>query len=438
MDLTTILLIILILLVISTIVILSAKLNRANNNKDLSNEFNQVRQELSNMLMNTREEISRNIGMKIMENTNIQQTSLANLTSLNETKLEGTKKNIEEKLDQIRKTVEDKLTLLQNDNTEKLEKMRVTVDEKLHNTLEQRLGESFKVVNDRLESVYKGLGEMQTLAQGVGDLKKVFTNVKSRGYWGEIQLGNILEQFLTKDQYLQSVKTKPKSSDFVEFAIKLPGRNDNEQVLLPVDSKFPIEDYTRLIDAEEIGDVSMVTESRKKLENSVKLFAKDIHEKYIETPYTTDFGIMFLPTESLYSEILRNTSLVEEISQKYRVVMCGPTTFVALLNSLQMGFRTLAIEKRTSEVWQLLGVVKSEFSKFGDLLDKTNKKLQEISTTMELASKKTKTIASKLKKVESLPVADENAFYEIADYSVVDDIIDDTTSDDSDDILVTK
>lgn len=392
MDITVILLAIIIVLLI-VLIVLSLKKKKSS----LSNEF---RNELTNMFMQTREEISKNIGNKIVETTNIQQVGLANLTNMNETKLEN-----------IRKTVEDRLMLLQKDNSEKLEKMRVTVDEKLHNTLEQRLGESFKLVNDRLESVYKGLGEMQTLAQGVGDLKKVFTNVKSRGFWGEIQLGNILEQFLTADQYLKSVKTKPKSNDFVEFAIKLPGRNDNEMVLLPVDSKFPIEDYTRLVDAEELGDINLVNESRKKLENSVKLFAKDIQDKYIETPYTTDFGIMFLPTESLYCEVVKNTDLCETLSQKYRVVISGPTTFVALLNSLQMGFRTLAIEKRSSEVWQLLGMVKSEFSKFGDLLDKTNKKLQEISGTMELASRKTRTIEKKLKKVEALSIGSESEFY---------------------------
>jgi DNA recombination protein RmuC len=392
MEITTILLGIAIFLLIILII-----LNLRKSNDSLSRE---LRSELSNMFMQTREEISRNVGNKIVETSNIQQVGLANLTSMNETKLEN-----------IRKAVEDKLTMLQKDNSEKLEQMRVTVDEKLHSTLEKRLGESFKLVNDRLESVYKGLGEMQNLAQGVGDLKKVFTNVKSRGFWGEIQLGNILEQFLTADQYLCSVKTKPKSNDFVEFAIKLPGRNDNETVLLPVDSKFPIEDYTKLVEAEELGDVNLVNESRKRLENSVKLFAKDIYDKYIETPYTTDFGIMFLPTESLYCEIVKNTDLCETLSQKYRVVVAGPTTFVALLNSLQMGFRTLAIEKRSSEVWQLLGAVKSEFSKFGDLLDKTNKKLQEISGTMELASRKTRTIERKLKNVEALPIESETEFY---------------------------
>lgn len=412
MNLTIILLTVVIFLMLLLIITVFS-MKKKNNSKEFLNEFNQVRQELATMFMQTREEISKTVGNQITESSKLQQIQLSNLTNINETKLENTRKNMEDKLEAIRKTVEDKLISLQKDNTEKLEQMRVTVDEKLHSTLEKRLGESFKLVNDRLESVYKGLGEMQTLAQGVGDLKKVFTNVKSRGFWGEIQLGNILEQFLTKEQYECNVKTKPKSNDLVEFAIKLPGRNDNEFVWLPVDSKFPIEDYSRLVDAEEIADTNMILESRKKLENSIKSFAKDIHDKYIESPYTTDFAIMFLPTESLYCEVLRNTGLCELISQKYRVVVSGPTTFVALLNSLQMGFKTLAIEKRTSEVWQLLGMVKSEFGKFGDILDKTNKKLLEISNTMELASKKTRTIERKLKNVEELPVSDENSFYKI-------------------------
>lgn len=412
MNLTIILLFISIILLVFLLVT-TASLKRKNNSKEFLQEFNQVRQELSTMFMQTREEISRNLGNQITESTKLQQMQLSNITNINETKLENTRKNMEDKLEAIRKTVEDKLILLQKDNTEKLEQMRITVDEKLHSTLEKRLGESFKLVNDRLESVYKGLGEMQNLAQGVGDLKKVFTNVKSRGFWGEIQLGNILEQFLTKEQYECNVKTKPKSNDLVEFAIKLPGRNDNEFVWLPVDSKFPIEDYSRLVDAEEAADTSLILENRKKLENSIKSFAKDIHDKYIESPFTTDFGIMFLPTESLYCEVLKNTGLCEFISQKYRIVVSGPTTFVALLNSLQMGFKTLAIEKRTSEVWQLLGTVKSEFGKFGDILDKTNKKLLEISNTMELASRKTRTIERKLKNVEELPVSDENSFYDM-------------------------
>lgn len=418
MDFTTILLIITILLLVIVIfTTLSSK--KKNNSKEFIHEFNQVRQELNTMFMQTREEISRTVGNQITESTKLQQMQLSNITTLNETKLENMRKNMDEKLDSMRITVENKLLSLQKDNSEKLEQMRVTVDEKLHSTLEKRLGESFKIVNDRLESVYKGLGEMQTLAQGVGDLKKVFTNVKSRGFWGEIQLGNILEQFLTNEQYECNVKTKPKSNDLVEFAIKLPGRNDNEFVWLPVDSKFPIEDYSRLVDAEEVADTALILESRKKLENSIKSFAKDIHDKYVEVPFTTDFAIMFLPTESLYCEVLRNTGLCEFISQKYRIVVSGPTTFVALLNSLQMGFKTLAIEKRTSEVWQLLGMVKSEFGKFGDILDKTNKKLLEISNTMELATKKTRTIERKLKKVEALPIANENEFYDLDSSNVV-------------------
>ena len=404
MDLNIILCFAIIALLL-VIIVLIISLKKSSNNTD------SLRREISTMLMQTREELQNNLGSKITENSNTQQLQLANLTNINEQKLENTRKSTEEKLELIRRTVEDRLLYMQKDNADKLEKMRVTVDEKLQGTLEQRLGESFKVVNDRLESVYKGLGEMQSLAQGVGDLKKIFTNVKARGTWGEIELGNILEEYLTSDQYLRSAKTKPNATEFVEFAIKLPGKTDGQNVLLPVDSKFPVEDYKRLVDAEEIGDIDTINSARKNLENSIKLFAKDIHDKYIETPYTTDFGIMFLPTESLYCEVLKNTALIETLTQKYRVVVSGPTTFVALLNSLQMGFRTLAIEKRSSEVWKLLGGVKSEFEKFGDLLDKTNKKLQEISNTMERASAKTRTIQRKLKNVEALPVDNEDEFY---------------------------
>ena len=404
MNLTTILCGVILLLLI-VIIALLINLKNKNNNSD------SLRQEISTMLMHTREELLNNISTKISENGNTQQLQLANLTNINEQKLENTRKNMEEKLELIRRTVEDRLLYMQKDNADKLEKMRVTVDEKLQGTLEQRLGESFKVVNDRLESVYKGLGEMQSLAQGVGDLKKIFTNVKARGTWGEIELGNILQEYLTPDQYICSAKTKPNATEFVEFAIKLPGKTDGQNVLLPVDSKFPVEDYKRLVDAQEAGDVAQINDARKSLENSIKLFAKDIHDKYIETPFTTDFGIMFLPTESLYCAVVKNTVLVEVLAQKFRVIVSGPNTFVALLNSLQMGFRTLAIEKRSSEVWTLLGGVKSEFEKFGDLLDKTNKKLQEISNTMERASAKTRTIQRKLKNVEALPVTDEDEFY---------------------------
>ncbi len=395
MNTTLIVIIAVLLLVIVLLCMLLLKKNKKNDLEDFKKVI-----ELS--LKNTRDDITNTIGGKIVDNTTIQQNAITNLTQLNETKLEN-----------IRKSVEDRLTSIQKDNGEKLEKMRLTVDEKLQSTLEKRLSESFKIVSNNLESVQKGLGEMQSLAKGVGDLKNVFTNVKARGYWGEIQLANILEQFLTPEQYLTNVKTKAKSNDFVEFAIKLPGKNNIDTVLLPVDSKFPIEDYSRLVAAEESGDLELIEESRKKLETQIKKCAKDINEKYLDPPYTTDFGIMFLPTESLYCEVIRNTDLCETLSQKYRVVISGPSTFVALLNSLQMGFRTLAIEKRSSEVWELLGVVKTEFTKFGDLLEKTNKKLVEISNTMSDATRKTRTIERKLKNVEALPVSDESTFYDM-------------------------
>lgn len=418
MNLTVIILCAIIIVLLIFVVVLLIGL------KSKSEDIDDLRRDFDHMLNQTRDDILNNLGTKINENGNTQYQMLTNLTQINEQKLDNTRKSTEEKLEKIRETVEGRLLYMQKDNAEKLEKMRVTVDEKLQGTLEQRLGESFKIVNDRLESVYKGLGEMQNLAQGVGDLKKIFTNVKARGTWGEIELGNILEEYMTPDQYIKSAKTRPNATEFVEFAIKLPGKGDGENVLLPVDSKFPVEDYKRLVDSEELGDVDAINDARKSLENSIKLFAKDIHDKYIETPYTTDFGIMFLPTESLYCEVLKNTALIETLTQKYRVVVSGPTTFVALLNSLQMGFRTLAIEKRSSEVWKLLGGVKSEFEKFGDLLDKTNKKLQEISNTMEKASAKTRTIQRKLKNVEALPVADEDEFYGLDALPISDSVMD--------------
>ncbi len=287
---------------------------------------------------------------------------------------------------------------------DKLEKMRETVDEKLHSTLEKRLGESFKLVSDRLEIVHKGLGEMQTLAMGVGDLKKVLSNVKTRGTLGEIQLGRILDQILTKDQYDINVATKKGSRDNVEFAIKLPGRdNDNEVVYLPMDSKFPLDMYHNLVDAYETGDQKLIEEGYKKLEAAIKKSAKDIRDKYIDPPHTTDFGIMFLPIEGLYAEVVKRTNLVEILQREYRINVTGPTTLAALLNSLQMGFKTLAIEKRSSEVWKVLGAVKTEFGKFEDVLKSTQKKLNQASTDLDkLVGTRTKQINKKLMDVESL------------------------------------
>jgi len=310
----------------------------------------------------------------------------------------------EEKLEQMRETVEKRLKTLQDENTKKLEQMRETVDEKLHATLEKRLGESFKAVSERLEQVHKGLGEMQTLAAGVGDLKKVLSNVKTRGTWGEISLGFLIEQLFTPEQYAKNVATKKGGSERVEFAIRLPGRDKDEgEVWLPIDSKFPEADYTRLIEAQEKSDPELVEESAKSLEKFIKAEAKKINEKYIDPPNTTDFGIMFLPVESLYSEVLRRPGLFEQLQREFRITVTGPTTLAALLNSLQMGFRTLAIEKRSSEVWTLLGTVKTEFGKFGEALDKTQKKLQEASNTIETAARKSRTIERKLKNVQEMP-----------------------------------
>ncbi|MFZ3208933.1 MAG: DNA recombination protein RmuC [Geobacteraceae bacterium] len=310
-----------------------------------------------------------------------------------------------QKLDKINETVEKKLASIQEDNNLKLEQMRATVDEKLHDTLEKRLGESFKIVSDRLELVHKGLGEMQSLATGVGDLKKVLTNVKTRGVLGEIQLGSLLEQILTPEQYASNVVTKPGSNLRVEFAIRLPGRDEaNEHVVwLPIDAKFPQEDYLRLVEAQELGALPQVEEASRQLERAIKEMARNIRDKYLAPPHTTDFGIMFLPTEGLYAEVLRRTGLFEQLQREFKVVITGPTTLAALLNSLQMGFRTLSIEKRSSEVWTLLGAVKTEFSTFGAILDKTKKKLQEASNSIESAATRSRAIERKLRNVQNLP-----------------------------------
>ena len=318
------------------------------------------------------------------------------------------------RLEKLRETVEVRLKSLQEDNAAKLEQMRTTVDEKLHATLEKRLGESFQLVSERLEMVHKGLGEMQGLAAGVGDLKKVLTNVKSRGNFGEIQLGALLEQVLTPEQYAVNVATRPGSSERVEFAVRLPGREPGEggTVWLPLDAKFPQEDYLRLLEAQEQGSPEGVAEAGRQLERQVRLMAATIRDKYLEPPHTTDFAIMFLPTEGLYAEVLRRTGLGESLQRDYRVMVAGPTTLAALLNSLQLGFRTLAIEKRSSEVWQLLAAVKGEFGKFGDILEKTKKKLDEASSSIESAAVRTRAIERKLRTVQELPSADRGLLAE--------------------------
>lgn len=307
----------------------------------------------------------------------------------------------EGRMERMRETLNQSVTQLREENGKKLEEMRQTVDEKLHATLDKRLGESFSLVNQRLEQVYRGLGEMQSLASGVGDLKKVLTNVKTRGVWGEMQLGALLSQVLSPSQYDENVAVVPGSSQRVEFAVKLPGQGEGT-VYLPIDSKFPIEDYERLLAAYDIGDQAVIGAASSALQTALKTEAKRIADKYIAPPYTTDFAIMFLPIEGLYAEALRIRGLTEELQEKMRIVVAGPTTLNALLTSLQVGFRTLAIEQRTGEVWQLLSAVKTEFGKFSLLLENTEKKLHAAAESIESASRKTRTIERKLRQVEAL------------------------------------
>ena len=376
------------------------------NRQETAQSARQARQELGATLKLS----SDSLQQRLAENIRVQKDQL---DSFSKQLMAMTKLN-EEKLEAMRKTMETQLQALQEDNTKKLEQMRATVDEKLQSTLDKRLGESFKQVSERLEQVYRGLGEMRTLASGVGDLKRVLTNVKTRGTWGEIRLSHILEQILTPDQYDVNVATKKNSNERVEFAIKLPGQAaDKEKIVwLPIDSKFPQEDYQRLMDAEEAADIELAGKHIKNLEIRIKAEAKHIKEKYLEPPHTTDFGIMFLPVEGLYAEVLRRPGLCDTLQREHRIVVTGPTTLAALLNSLQMGFRTLAIEKHSSEVWQLLGVVKTEFGKFGDVLAKTKKKLLEAGHTIDKAEIRTRAIARKLRKVQEIPLTETVDFIE--------------------------
>ena len=305
---------------------------------------------------------------------------------------------------EVRQTLEAQLAQLQTSNAAKLDEMRATVDEKLQSTLQARLGESFKQVAERLEQVHKGLGEMQTLAQGVGDLKHLLTNVKTRGMFGEAQLASLLEQVLVPDQYAAQVVTKPGSKNVVDFAIKLPGKSDSGQPLwLPIDAKFPNEDYERLLDAQGRADVPAAEAAGKALESCIRLEAKSINEKYVEPPHTTDFAILFLPTEGLYAEVLRRPGLMESLQRDHRITLAGPTTLLAILSSLQMGFRTLALEKRSSEVWQVLGAVKNEFGKFGEVLAKVKSQTETVLKTLDSAQVRSRAMDRALRKVESWP-----------------------------------
>lgn len=315
----------------------------------------------------------------------------------------------ERKLEAVRVGVEGKLQSIQVENTNQLELMRQTVDEKLQGTLEKRLGESFKQVSERLEQVHKGFAEMQALATGVGDLKKVLTNVKTRGTWAEVQLGTMLEQMLNPDQFAANVATK-ESGERVEFAIRLPGQGgSDEPVWLPIDAKFPIEDYQRLLEAQEQGDVEAVEAASKQIDQRVKACAKDICAKYLNPPKTTDFAIMFLPIEGLFAEVIRRNGLCEHIQREFRVVIAGPTTLWSILNSIQMGFRTLAIEKRSSEVWNLLASVKTEWMQYGKLLELVQKKINQASETIDQVKVRSRAIGRKLKDVQELPAGEASA-----------------------------
>ncbi len=334
----------------------------------------------------------------------LQQTAMQN----SELRVQRLSESLEGRQDNIQRTLNERLTALQGSNEQRLDQMRQMVDEKLTSTLNKRLGESFQQVSEQLERVYKGLGEMQTLAGGVGDLKRMLTGVKTSGIWGEVRLAALLEQNLTTSQYIVNAQVDPSSNERVEFAISLPGRDGAAPVLLPVDSKFPQEDYQRLLDATEAGDKAMVDKAGAALEKAIVEQAKRIAAKYIKLPFTTDFAIMFLPSEGLYAEALRRPGLSEAVQQKFRVVISGPTTLSALLSSLQMGFRTLAVQQRSEEVWRLLGSVKEEFVKFGDVLDKTRQRLEQATSELDNASVRTRAINKKLKAMEQLEIEEQD------------------------------
>lgn len=376
-------------------------------------QFEAIRTESGTASKNLREEVTNNLkgiatsNAETMGQLSTQQQSQleAMSTAINKLAL-----SVDTKLEAVRITVDGKLKSMQDDNAKQIEQMRLTVDEKLQGTLEKRLTESFKHVSDRLELVHKGLGEMQSLASGVGDLKKVLTNVKTRGTWGEIQLGALLEQVLTSEQYATNFAPNG-GSEHVEFAIKLPGQGDgkDQAVWLPLDAKFPLEDYQRLLDAQEHAEADAVEAAGKQLEARVKQCARDISEKYLNPPVTTDFGILFLPIEGLFAEVIRRPGLTEVLQREHRVVVAGPTTLWSILNSLQMGFRTLAIQKRSSEVWNLLGAIKTEWAKYSDVLDAVQKKLNQASDTIEKAQVRTRAVSRKLRSVEALPASEAAA-----------------------------
>jgi len=391
-------------------------------------ELRSGREESAKAAKDLREEIS--VGQKSSVDTMVK--TIGEMGKSQSDQLESVAKRIQElsqsnetRIEKLRGTIDAQLKHLQESNEKKLDQMRETVDEKLQSTLEKRLGESFKLVSERLEAVQRGLGEMQNLATGVGDLKRVLTNVKARGTWGEVQLGALLEQILTPDQYDKNVHTKEESQESVEYAIRLPGSDGDSEsrIWLPIDSKFPQEDYLRLVEAADAADADAVQKATAALISAINKSAKDIRDKYLNPPKTTDFAIMFLPTEGLYAEVLRQPGQVEKIQQTYRIVVAGPTTLSAILNSLRMGFRTLALEKRSSEVWKVLAAVKTEFGKFGDVLGKVKKQLSAASNTIDQTDVRTRAMERKLRDVEELPSDATAEILELPD-SGTDEILD--------------
>lgn len=387
-----------------------------------SNELGKSREESSQQSRFNREELGGTVKAELLTYAQTMRESLKQISD-EQTKhlntfveqINNLNRSQTQQAELLRNKIEEKLINLQKDNSEQLEKMRQTVDEKLQGTLEKRLSESFKLISERLESVHKGLGEMQVLASGVGDLKKVLTNVKTRGTWGEVQLGAMLEQVLTIDQYEANVSTKG-NAERVEYAVKIPSKNsDQEIVWLPIDAKFPMESYSRLIEAQDNADAVGVESALKELELRIKQSANDISRKYISPPSTTDFAILYLPTEGLFAEVTKRSNLVDMVQRDYRVVFAGPTTLWSILNSLQMGFRTLVIEKRSSEVWNTLAAVKTEWFKYGEALDKVKKKLEEASNSIDQAQVRTRAVGRKLKEVQELPSSQADNILELED-----------------------
>ena len=371
-----------------------------------SNKQSDLASSLDIVVKNTEQvvEVSKKLNERMIQ----VETTVKNITKGVDDGFRDNRKEIADNLQTIQKTVDTRVKDLQNDNAKKLEEMRITVDEKLQTSVEKRFNESFKTISEQLTSVYKGLGEMKNLATGVGDLKKVMEGVKTRGIYGEVQLSSIITDILSPNQYRENINTKPNSADRVEFAVKMPGREEEHETYLPIDSKFPVENYSRLIAAYDLGNKTDILTYQKALANDVKEQAKKIFTKYIEPPYTTDFGMMFVPTESLYAEILRIPGLSDEIRQKYNISITSPSTLPVTLSGLLMGFRTVAIEKRSSEVWQILGAIKTQFNKFGDLLEATKKKLQESANKIDAAATTPRQIERRLKDVESLPTNESN------------------------------